>query len=276
MSKQDYDTYYKYYYRQDRMRIKGRTEGCGLERNFSAARKFGNALADKFAIYLKQGLTVDVGSSTGGILYGLKEKKPELEVLGIEPSLDESNYANAKGIKTIPELFENVEFFGRENISNILCVQSLNHLLDPKHFIYSAFERLKDGGHIILAVKNFRHQVRRTGKVSSGVQIDHPYMFIPETLKLMAEKAGFTVVYMDSDEYKTKDELIAQKESGMSVHHIRLVGRKDNKENRTEASIPKDLSRKIRWQFNTLNVKMYHLVKYSRKFNFLRKILRIA
>ncbi len=274
MSKQDYDAYYKHYYRQDRTSIKGRTEGGGLEKNFAAARKFGNALADKFSIYLKPGLTVDVGSSTGGILYGLKEKKPELEVLGIEPSLDESNYANAKGIKTIPDLFENVGFSGIENISNVLCVQSLNHLLDPKYFIRLAFERLREGGHIILAVKNFRHQVRRMGKISSGVQIDHPYMFTPETLKLMTEKAGFTVVYVDSDEYKTKEELIKQKESGMSVGHIRLVGRKD-KEAKAELIMPKGLPKKIKWQLNALNVKIYYLVRYSRRPDFLRKILHI-
>jgi SAM-dependent methyltransferase len=167
MSNKDYDDYYKSFYRVDRAEIKNKEYINDLDKNFENARRFGKAIVKYMGKYIKSGLTVDVGSSTGGILYGMKESRTDLELLGIEPSLDESGYAQSKGVKTIRGLFEDIDIDLKNKVSNILCVQSLNHLLDPKKFLTWAHESLVDNGHVFLAVKNWRHQVRRMGKLIS-------------------------------------------------------------------------------------------------------------
>src|SRR3989344_5647433 len=127
MKKEGYDRYYRHHYRADRTAIKGNEPN--LEENFASAEKFGRGWARRYRAYLKDGLTVDVGSSTGGLLLGLKKEIPSLKVLGIEPSLDESGYANRKGVPTKMLLFEDLEEEVKEKASNVFCVQSLNHLL---------------------------------------------------------------------------------------------------------------------------------------------------
>ena len=277
MDKESYDNYYKYFYREDRASAKGFQDGGGvLESNFENARKFGSALAIKLKNFLLPGLTIDVGSSTGGALYGLREAVPNLNIFGIEPSLEESGYAQKKGVRTFTGLFENFIESGESKkigqAANILCVRSLNHLLNPRMFFEWAYAGLKPGGHLILSVKNFRHQVRRAGRIEAGVQIDHVYMFTPENLKRFVESVGFKTVFLDSDEYKSTKELSAQKRSGMPVHHMLLAGKKEKK----TAIAPRPALvgseyKKLRFQFWKPYLKLYYLLAYSHRFNFLRR-----
>ncbi len=274
MTSKDYDDYYKSFYRIDRAEIKNKEYINDLDKNFENARKFGKAIVKYMGQYIRAGLTVDVGSSTGGILYGMKELRKDLELLGIEPSLDESGYAQSKGVKTIRGLFEDIDMDLNGKVSNILCVQSLNHLLDPKKFLTWSHNSLIDGGHVFLAVKNWRHQVRRMGKLSSGVQIDHVYMFTPETLSLMCKSAGFEVVYIDVDEGKSQKEIKEQKANGLNTHHIRIVAKKSQIPQKLE--IPKNIYIKTRLSLMPFFVRFVYIFKYSRRLALLRKILHIS
>lgn len=274
MTKEGYDLYYKYHYRQDRDHIKGTSTEVRLDKNFSDGKKFGNALAARLGQYFRPGLTIDVGSSTGGILTGLREKIPGLHVLGIEPSVAESDYANRQGIPTDTALLENWNPKGVGQASNILCVQSLNHLLDPAGFIRWAYDLLEPGGSIFLAVKNWRHQVRRAGSRVAGIQIDHPYMFTPETLTKLVEKAGFHISFLDVDESKNAGMLRAQREAGLSVHHIRIVGTKPfEATTKREQVYSPFVVWKLRLQLCRVAVYLYYLVHYSHRFSKVRNFL---
>src|SRR3989344_4721641 len=228
MTSSAYDDYYKYFYRKDRDSIKGTSKEEDTALNFENAKKFGRGLAETMGKFLGEGLTIDIGSSTGGVLAGLREFRPGLSLLGVEPSVSESDYARKMAIETVTGLFENFaeshDYAGKA--ANIFCVQSLNHLLDPAGFVEWSYKTLRDGGHLFLAVKNFKHQVRRAGSFKAGVQIDHPYMFTPETLRLLVESRGFEVVYLDIDEGKSKVEIDEQRKKGLNKHHIRLAARK--------------------------------------------------
>ncbi|MBI4992216.1 MAG: methyltransferase domain-containing protein [Candidatus Harrisonbacteria bacterium] len=278
MTKAGYDDYYKYFYRQDRASAKGRNlvqseKNNWIEQNFLRARKFGLALGGLLKDYFKPGLTIDIGSSTGGVLYGLREAIGNLDLLGIEPSIAESNFANQKGVKTLNALFENIPEKEIGKAANILCVQSLNHLLDPRSFFQRCFEYLQDGGCLILSVKNFRHQARRAGSIEAGVQIDHPFMFTPETLKLFVESVGFKVVYLDVDEGKSEFDLRKQRNEGLSRHHIRLAAEKPEKwaGGRMAGVSKPDVYWKSRLQFWKPYVKLYYWLFYSHRLSFLRK-----
>ncbi len=274
MTSGDYDEYYKIHYRYDRAEIKKKKYSSNLNINFENARKFGKAIVLHMGKYIKDGLTVDVGSSTGGILYGMKELRPNLDLLGIEPSLEESLYAQSKGVNTIRGLFEDININSNYKIKNILCVQSLNHLLDPMKFLLWSNNVLDNGDHIFLAVKNWKHQVYRMGRLDSGVQIDHVYMFTPDTLSLMCRKAGFDIVYMDVDEGKTIEEISQQKKEGLNTHHIRLVAKK--RDISGDIKISKLIYFKMRVLLFPLVVKCVYIYKYSHRFAFLRKILHIS
>lgn len=273
MTKESYGDYYRYFYRQDRSEIKHKEES-GEEENFQSARRFGEALARRFSAFIQSGPTVDVGSSTGGVLAGMRDVVPSMQVFGIEPSLAESEYAREKGIETHTGLFEDFSTKDIGSISQIVCVQSLNHLLDPRRFFEWSYEHLKDGGHLILSVKDFRYQCRRSGRVEAGVQIDHPYMFTPETLKLFVESVGFRVVSFEYDEKKTHRERMRQRNEGLSHHHIRLVGRREGAKTFLSRNIsaPKT-SRKIRRQLWGPALRLRYLLRYSRRTEPFRKLL---
>lgn len=274
MTKSDYDEYYKSFYRHDRAEIKNRKFSSDLSKNFENARKFGKAIVNYMGQFVEDGLTIDVGSSTGGILYGMKESRNNLDLLGIEPSIEESQYAISNGVKTIRALFEDIDLDLDNKASNILCVQSLNHLLDPKKFLSWSYKTLKPRGHIFLAVKNWRHQVYRMGKLQSAVQIDHVYMFTPETLSILCKSAGFKIVYIDVDEGKATDEIKKQKADGLNTHHIRIVAKKD--------SIPshmifdKIVYLRTRLVLLAPLVKIIYLLKYSQSLAFFRKMTHIS
>jgi SAM-dependent methyltransferase len=260
MTREGYGRYYEHYYHEDRLRIKGRDQTVDRDRSFEYGRKFGRALTQRLRTYFLPGLTIDVGSSTGGILAGIKSLVAGIEPQDVEPTPGDAEYANNKGIPTTTALFEDyVEASPLEGkASTVLCVQSLNHLLDPMGFMIWAHRALKDGGHIILAVKNWRHQVRRAGRIEAAVQIDHPYMFTSETLEAMVRHAGFEVVYSDVDEHKSAKELDRQKKDGLHKHHIRIVGRKPAR------TLP-DFDPKKVWRYWRLRLNLAKPVIFARR-----------
>ena len=275
MTSDGYDRYYKYHYRIDRDNIKGTDNETKLDQNFESARRFGAGLGKTYSKFFGKGMTIDVGSSTGGVLYGLREAHPELRIFGIEPSESESEFARKKGVPTQTVLFEDYkgQFYG--NVANVLCVQSLNHLLDPASFLKWSWNALQDGGHIFLAVKNFRHQVRRAGSLEAGIQIDHVYMFTPETLLALVEAAGFEVAYMDVDEGKGAAQIAKQKSEGFNIHHIRLIAHKAQTSSMQNDHLSGNY-RSLRLAFWRPWLKIYYCFRYSSRLAFLRRVLHIG
>ncbi|MDO8523665.1 MAG: class I SAM-dependent methyltransferase [bacterium] len=251
-----------------------RTEATGgrtneLDNLFETSSRYGAAIGSLLKPYLSQGLIVDVGSSTGGVLTGIKKTLPEVSVLGIEPSPDEAKYAEVHGIKTVVSLFEDFKSPLPKALAAIICTQSLNHLLDPKGFLDRSHEMLQNGGYLLLAVKNFRHQSARAGSTKGAIQIDHPFMFTPEVLKRFVEQSGFTVVYFDVDEKKSKREIDIQRMEGLTKGHIRLIARKSVKPGRV-SFVPFLTRLKLRIQFLPIVTKGVYLLKHSQRLSLLR------
>lgn len=225
MNREWYGKYYRTEYRAQMARFKGKSpEAPDFTRMFEKATRHGIGLAERFKGSWTNGLTIEVGSSSGGVLNGIRQTLG-LEVMGIEPSPDESQEANARGVKTVCALIENV---GEEipPAANVLCTQSLNHLLDPRYFLEWSHRRLQPGGRLVLEVMNFRHVFRHFGWIERAIQIDHTYMFVPEVLEVFVRAAGFRVLRMEADETRPAEELAALKKAGMPVYHIGLIAEK--------------------------------------------------
>jgi len=160
------------------------------DESYSQSVDFGIRIAKVIGPFLHDGLTVEVGSSRGGILHGLKKAKDTIIPLGVEPSIEEAEYAIAKGIPTqktiIEELSDSVN-----DVKNILSVRSLNHMVDPTRFLDYTKKHLSDDGRLFIIVLDFMKFCLRNKAFIS--QIDHPYMFFPDTLRQLVEKCGFKI-----------------------------------------------------------------------------------
>lgn len=243
---------------------------------FDAARAHGRAFGEKMRPFVKPGITIDVGSAEGGLLSGMKELLP-IEPVGIEPTVSRAEYATLHGIPTHASIIENITSIAPNlgGAANVICTKSLNHLLDPRFFFMWAYDTLADDGRLLLEVKNFRQQARMSGRVYYGIQIDHPFMFTPETLRTFVEAAGFEVLFLEIDEEKSKSELRAQKRTGLPGGHIRLAARKDSKALPFREPIKPDSQRvaKLRREFSPTALYLMYLIRYAMPMrNLLRRV----
>jgi SAM-dependent methyltransferase len=227
MTEKWYGKYYRTEYRAQMARFKGkRLEKEDPGKMFERATRHGVATAKQFRTMWRNGLTIEVGSGLGGVLNGLREVLG-CEVFGIEPSPEEAEEANRRGIRTMNKPIETVE--GEVPLaSNILCSQSLNHLLDPRFFLTWAHRQLLPEGRLVLEVMNFRQIYRDFGWIGRAIQIDHTYMFVPEVLQSFVEFAGFEVISLQSDESKSAGELKEKKKLGLPTFHIGLVAERSS------------------------------------------------
>lgn len=280
MTKEGYAAYYKDFYRKDRAEAKKdnkKYKHNSMEEGFLGSVRFGEVFSSRLKEHINpDGITIDVGSNSGGALQGFKNIFPGIIPIGIEPSDKHAEFANTQGIKTFRCLFED---FPRDEIgeaSNIFCFHTLNHLLDPKGFFHWAYATLQMGGRLVLSVKNFRAQVKRSGTIKRAIQIDHPYMFTPENLRLMLVATGFQIVYEDNDELKLRNEWTRQHADGLSIHHIRVVAeKKEKKEQEIPISAP-SAARVLKHQLSWWHVLPYYFVYHSGKMKYFRKIFRIG
>lgn len=224
MTRQWYDKFYQEEYRQ-----LGGGEEESLSVRFARQRKHGFALAEELKVHFPtKGLLVDIGSSTGGTLAGIKEVFKDLDVLGIEPSEAEASHARSQGVPTHATLIEDIEKKGIRipEADCVLSTQALNHFLSPRFFLKWAWQHLKPGGRIVLEVKNFRQQSRRSSRVENSIQIDHVYMFTPETLKEYVMAAGFKPLIFIDDELLSIPEIRRRQQRGLPGFQMKVVAEK--------------------------------------------------
>ncbi len=225
MSKEWYRKFYHTGYREETARMKegeslAATAG-GLVKIFSSGLKFGTGLGRQVGSFLGSGLTLEVGSSCGGVLVAFGHVRPDLEVLGIEPSPREATYAESRGVRTIVSLFEDLGD-RLPKAANIIIARSLNHLLDPKAFFAWAHRWLEPQGRLVIAVQDFRLSAKKKGSLSQATQIDHTYMFTKETLENFIRAAGFEVLFSDTSERKSFHEWTEMRRAGLT-DHMRFV-----------------------------------------------------
>jgi len=248
-----YDEYYKEEYRNQMARFKGLdrateyTPDIQFKKAFERGKKFGEIMKP----YINNGLTIEIGSNAGGVLAAFKEIF-SVPVLGIEPSLEASNFARNKEIETISSTFENLD---KEvpRAENILCLRTLNHMLDPKGFVVWANDHLRVGGHLLLEVMNFVNVAKQFHYLPRAIQIDHVYMFTDDTLKQFIEALGFKVMFLDTQKKPGHLYLAARKTRDADVKHA-LQGDYSNVYRHTKETIS-----------GIHNSFMYYLIRFGIK-----------
>lgn len=143
----------------------------------------------------KSGSALEVGCSTGLMLYLLQKKN--WEVLGVEISKIAANKANKRGIKVIRENFEKVKIDKKFDL--IIFNHSLEHLQNPIKIIEKTKKMLKGNGLIYIDLPNF-------GGLSSKIYgknwplllpNEHLWHFSLKSLEILFGKAGFKTIFVD-------------------------------------------------------------------------------
>ena len=115
---------------------------------------------------------LEIGSNRGDLLYMLKERFSEANVLGIDPS------ASAGGhVPTIRDYFR-PELFASK-FDAILLKQVLEHFKNPRSFLRGVASLLKEDGILYLDVPNVRQIVENR---TDGFILEHVLYFTMETL----------------------------------------------------------------------------------------------
>ena len=157
--------------------------------------RHGNALDEYIrSCHVGEPRTVlEIGSGAGGILKALQEAY-KADVLGIEPTPSEAEFASRQGIPTKVGLIEEVGLVADRKFDLVICTQTFNHLLDPRGVAARVSQVLAPGGVFLVECQDFFELCRFTGRRSKAIQIDHTHMFVVETLTALLEQSGLDVL----------------------------------------------------------------------------------
>jgi len=148
---------------------------------------------EKYISYkdLKETSILEIGCGNGFFLEGL-EKLGAKNLYGVEPGKASVNKAK-KSIKTnIRIAMFKKGFFPKRSFDVICCFHTLDHVADPDIFLKDVFSLLKRNGKVFFVVHNTRGlSVRLLGEKSPIFDIEHIYLFNPDTLRQLFKMNGF-------------------------------------------------------------------------------------
>jgi 2-polyprenyl-3-methyl-5-hydroxy-6-metoxy-1,4-benzoquinol methylase len=144
--------------------------------------------------FCPKGRVLDVGCSTGGFLYYLRERFPaDYQVTGTDVAAGALEIAASKGIPVIAENFLTLE---TPEYDAITFWAVLEHIARPADFLQKAHALLGPGGYCFALVPNFRSlAVRILGAKYRYILPQHLNYFSLKTLVQLIESRGFQVVH---------------------------------------------------------------------------------
>lgn len=105
-------------------------------------------ICNKFEIEVDR--MIDVGAGYGIFLDEWRSKKPETEVIAIEPSTKLADECRNKGFKVVESIVERVtEYDGYADL--VVCFEVLEHVDSPLEFINSLKKITKPGGYLFIS-----------------------------------------------------------------------------------------------------------------------------
>lgn len=217
---------YEKFYEQDYRNLMGAKDD--LNDRFLKQRIHGSKILGFCSEFIKDGSSVlEIGSATGGILSIFRDFK-NCSVKGIEPSIEDSEYARDKfGLDIITGVFETSDVT-KNSFDLIIVTQVLNHLLDPAKALNYMRSLLKPDGKLFIEVQNFPEYA----KISANpMQVDHVYYFTPETLETLLRIVGFETVNIEVDTAQTAKSVSPYLWHRSASIHIRLLSSLSEPEN---------------------------------------------
>lgn len=139
------------------------------------------------------GKSLDIGCATGNSLRLLKSHG--WQVIGIEPNLEYSRYAEKQGLDILVGMLEETEF-ADESFDVIILFHTLEHLSNPLDSLRKIKRWLVSGGLCFIEVPNLNVSRLNMGKAfyKAHFQENHNYIFSRHALQGILEKASFKIV----------------------------------------------------------------------------------
>lgn len=186
------DIYRRFY--EDEYRILDRIE-LSLEERYARQVARSGRLLEFCGPYLPgaEGAILDVGASTGGYLNALSWATG-CQVVGIEPSVEESTFARAHGADVRTETLETADF-APASFDLVVLAGTIDHLVDPFGDLRRIQRILRPGGALYVSISDFLElcKVRR-----DPAQIDHLTYYTSETLRDLVQQLGFQLVRLNA------------------------------------------------------------------------------
>jgi len=156
-------------------------------------RKF---ILGKVNRFINSGNVLELGVSTGEILLQIKNE----EKLGIDFDEERLGRATESGIKTIKHDLNYGIPLENESFSNILCIETLEHMARYKKVLEESYRVLKSGG-VFLVVVPYHGMIKNVllslFNIKHFQEEAHCHFFVPKLLKRDLESIGFKILDID-------------------------------------------------------------------------------
>jgi 2-polyprenyl-3-methyl-5-hydroxy-6-metoxy-1,4-benzoquinol methylase len=164
-----------------------------LKKTISLRNKVFKERATYLSNFLKKGShIIEVGSSLG--LFVEQALNQGFLIDGVEINTALSDFVKNKyGIKIFNDFFENVEFTSQYDA--IVSWEVIEHVINPFEFLKKCTTILKKEGHVIMSLPNIDGiEFKVCGIQHEIIEAPgHINYFSPKTIKILLERAGFTV-----------------------------------------------------------------------------------
>jgi len=142
----------------------------------------------------KNSKILEIGCGNGFVLKKLYQHGYK-NIYGIEPSIDAKNNADKKIANNIITDILKPKLFHKKSFDFIFFFQTFDHIPNPNEFLKLCYSLLKKGGYIL----SFNHNINSfSSKIlkekSPIIDIEHTYLYNPQTMKLIFENNKFHTV----------------------------------------------------------------------------------
>ena len=150
-----------------------------------------NAFIANFDFDKNKGMLVDVGAGFGGFCELLKKKNFE-KVTAIEPNVALANSCAVKGINTICEPYEDVNF--DDQVTAIFAFEVIEHLYSPNNFLNWCSKHLQKDGVLFLTTPDISgFETEALGVYSDCFCHEHLNLFTSRGLQELLSEHEFAV-----------------------------------------------------------------------------------
>ena len=168
-----------------------------LERIFKPRVALVAELCQKFKV--GNDLLVEVGSGFGMFCAEVMRQGLFKKVIGIEPTAELAATCRASGFEVLEKPIEQISpediVQGGKPVNVICSFEVIEHILEPEGFIRKCHELLTPGGLLVLTCPNSEgFDIVTLGAASPAVDTEHLNLFNINSLSLLLERCGFTVI----------------------------------------------------------------------------------
>ena len=144
---------------------------------------------------LRTGIIGDIGAGFGIFSEELIKIWPDANIMAIEPSVDMAQICRDKCLAVLESAMENVDP-DRQKFDLLTSFELFEHLHDPAVLAKKAFALLRPGGYLYLTTLNgLGFDIQLLWESSKSVTPPHHLNFFnPQSIRLMLEKIGFTLI----------------------------------------------------------------------------------